>query len=52
MHPLEPLGEQPLPPRLARVEWVEGVVPENSAAPFHPNAAGEQGMAGAVTARL
>jgi lysophospholipase L1-like esterase len=34
------------------VRWVEGVVPENPAAPFHPNAAGEQGMATAVTARL
>ena len=32
--------------------WVEGLVPENTAAPFHPNAAGEQGMATAVTARL
>lgn len=34
------------------VRWVEGLVPENSAAPFHPNAAGEQGMANAVTAVL
>lgn len=32
--------------------WVEGLVPENSAAPFHPNARGEQGMANAVLARL
>ncbi|MGW5668567.1 SGNH/GDSL hydrolase family protein [Micromonospora sp. NPDC003776] len=32
--------------------WVEGLVPENSAAPFHPNARGEQGMATAVLARL
>ncbi|GGM30419.1 SGNH/GDSL hydrolase family protein [Dactylosporangium sucinum] len=31
--------------------WVEGLVPENAAAPFHPNAAGEQGMAGPVTAQ-
>ena len=30
--------------------WVEGLVPANSAAPFHPNAAGERGMATAVTA--
>lgn len=34
------------------VRWVEGVVPENAAAPFHPNAAGEQAMATAVLARL
>jgi lysophospholipase L1-like esterase len=32
--------------------WVEGLVPANPAAPFHPNAAGEQGMASAVVARL
>ena len=32
--------------------WVEGLVPANSAAPFHPNAAGERGMAAALTARL
>ncbi|MFG2054466.1 SGNH/GDSL hydrolase family protein [Micromonospora sp. NPDC048930] len=32
--------------------WVEGLFPENSAAPFHPNARGEQGMASAVLARL
>ncbi|MFB9235702.1 SGNH/GDSL hydrolase family protein [Plantactinospora siamensis] len=32
--------------------WVEGLVPQNSAAPFHPNAAGEQGMANAVLAQL
>ncbi|HEY0698840.1 MAG TPA: SGNH/GDSL hydrolase family protein [Micromonospora sp.] len=32
--------------------WVEGLFPENSAAPFHPNAAGEQGMASAVLGRL
>lgn len=32
--------------------WVEGLLPENSAAPFHPNARGEQGMAAAVLARL
>ncbi|GAA0744298.1 SGNH/GDSL hydrolase family protein [Dactylosporangium roseum] len=34
------------------VRWVEGSVPENPAAPFHPNADGERGMADAVTARL
>ncbi|MCC3771303.1 SGNH/GDSL hydrolase family protein [Streptomyces sp. UNOC14_S4] len=28
--------------------WVEGVQPENPAAPFHPNAKGEAAMAGAV----
>ncbi|MEV0132082.1 SGNH/GDSL hydrolase family protein [Dactylosporangium sp. NPDC050688] len=38
--------------RSKSVRWVEGLVPENAAAPFHPNAAGEQGMATAVTARL
>lgn len=32
--------------------WVEGLVPGTSAAPFHPNATGEQGMANAVVARL
>ena len=32
--------------------WVEGLVPASSAAPFHPNALGEQGMANAVTAAL
>ncbi|MBM7075125.1 MULTISPECIES: SGNH/GDSL hydrolase family protein [Micromonospora] len=32
--------------------WVEGLVPENAAAPFHPNARGEQGMATAVLATL
>lgn len=34
------------------VRWVEGLIPGNAAAPFHPNAAGEQGMANAVAARL
>ncbi|MGI5183214.1 SGNH/GDSL hydrolase family protein [Dactylosporangium sp. CA-152071] len=38
--------------RSKSVRWVEGVVPENAAAPFHPNAAGEQAMATAVTTRL
>lgn len=32
--------------------WVEGLVPQNAAAPFHPNARGEQGMATAVLAKL
>jgi lysophospholipase L1-like esterase len=32
--------------------WVEGLVPATSAAPFHPNAAGERGMSVAVVARL
>jgi lysophospholipase L1-like esterase len=34
------------------VRWVEGLFPSNSAAPFHPNAGGEQGMATAVIAKL
>jgi lysophospholipase L1-like esterase len=32
--------------------WVEGLVPSNPAAPFHPNAAGERGMSVAVIGRL
>ncbi|ASW57636.1 SGNH/GDSL hydrolase family protein [Plantactinospora sp. KBS50] len=32
--------------------WVEGLIPANAAAPFHPNATGEQGMATAVLAKL
>jgi lysophospholipase L1-like esterase len=36
----------------ASVRWTEGLIPANSAAPFHPNAAGEAGMARAVIARL
>ncbi|WFE65348.1 SGNH/GDSL hydrolase family protein [Micromonospora sp. WMMD714] len=32
--------------------WVEGLLPENPAAPFHPNARGEQGMATALLATL
>ncbi|MEU8262626.1 SGNH/GDSL hydrolase family protein [Micromonospora sp. NPDC048999] len=32
--------------------WIEGLIPQNSAAPFHPNATGEQGMANAVLAKL
>jgi lysophospholipase L1-like esterase len=32
--------------------WVEGLVPQNAAAPFHPNARGEQGMATALLATL
>ena len=34
------------------VRWVEGLFPANAAAPFHPNARGEQGMATAVIAKL
>jgi lysophospholipase L1-like esterase len=36
----------------ASVRWVEGLIPGNAAAPFHPNARGEQGMASAVVAGL
>jgi hypothetical protein len=36
--------------RSAGVRWAEGLVPAAPAAPFHPNAAGEQGMATAVAA--
>jgi lysophospholipase L1-like esterase len=32
--------------------WIEGLVPATSAAPFHPNALGEQAMARAVTGAL
>jgi lysophospholipase L1-like esterase len=32
--------------------WIEGLVPGTSAAPFHPNAAGEQAMANIVTSSL
>ncbi len=32
--------------------WTEGLIPGTAAAPFHPNAAGEQGMANAVLAAL
>ncbi|MFG1779617.1 SGNH/GDSL hydrolase family protein [Micromonospora sp. NPDC049051] len=32
--------------------WVEGLIPQNAAAPFHPNARGEQGMANALVAKL
>ncbi|MFV2114720.1 SGNH/GDSL hydrolase family protein [Micromonospora sp. LOL_025] len=32
--------------------WVEGLIPQNAAAPFHPNARGEQGMANALLANL
>lgn len=32
--------------------WTEGLVPGTAAAPFHPNATGEQGMAAAVLATL
>ncbi|HZN18587.1 MAG TPA: SGNH/GDSL hydrolase family protein [Micromonosporaceae bacterium] len=34
------------------VRWVEGLFPQSSAAPFHPNAAGEQGMATTLIANL
>jgi lysophospholipase L1-like esterase len=34
------------------VKWVEGLVPTSPAAPFHPNALGEKGMAQAVLAVL
>ena len=32
--------------------WTEGLVPTNPAAPFHPNAAGEQAMANTVVSQL
>lgn len=38
--------------RSSSTRWTEGLVPGNSAAPFHPNANGERGMATAVLARL
>jgi hypothetical protein len=34
------------------VRWVEPLVPNNAAAPFHPNARGEAGVADAVVAAL
>lgn len=34
------------------VKWVEGLIPTSPAAPFHPNALGEQGMAQQVLAAL
>lgn len=34
------------------VKWVEGLVPTAAAAPFHPNALGEQAMAGQVEAAV
>jgi hypothetical protein len=36
----------------ASTRWTEGLIPGTSAAPFHPNAAGERGMATAVTTTL
>jgi len=30
------------------VKWVEGLIPTSLAAPMHPNAAGEQAMAGLI----
>ncbi|MGK5518206.1 SGNH/GDSL hydrolase family protein [Micromonospora sp. URMC 107] len=38
--------------RSSSTRWVEGLVPQNAAAPFHPNARGEQGMADALLAKL
>ena len=38
--------------RSASTRWVEGLIPASSAAPFHPNAAGERGMATATIVRL
>lgn len=38
--------------RSSGVRWTEGLIPANPAAPFHPNAAGEQGMAGTLLAAL
>jgi lysophospholipase L1-like esterase len=38
--------------RAPGVKWVEGLVPTSPAAPFHPNALGEKGMAQQVLAAL
>jgi lysophospholipase L1-like esterase len=38
--------------QLPTVKWVEPVVPTEAAAPVHPNAAGEAGMAAAVLAAM
>jgi lysophospholipase L1-like esterase len=38
--------------RSSGTRWTEGLIPANSAAPFHPNAAGERGMANAIRAAL
>jgi lysophospholipase L1-like esterase len=38
--------------RNSSTRWTEGLIPGTSAAPFHPNAAGEQGMANATLATL
>jgi hypothetical protein len=38
--------------QLPTVRWVEPLVPVNPAAPVHPNARGEQGMAAAVDAAI
>lgn len=38
--------------RGSSTRWVEGLVPASSAAPFHPNATGERGMATATIALL
>ena len=36
----------------SNTRWTEGLIPGTSAAPFHPNAAGERGMSTAVLATL
>jgi lysophospholipase L1-like esterase len=38
--------------RGSSTRWVEGLIPGTSAAPFHPNAAGERAMATATVAHL
>ncbi|GIJ47955.1 lipase [Virgisporangium aliadipatigenens] len=38
--------------RGAGTRWVEGLLPAAPAAPFHPNASGERGMAAATVAKL
>jgi hypothetical protein len=38
--------------RSSGTRWVEPLVPANAAAPFHPNARGEAGVADAVVAAL
>jgi hypothetical protein len=34
------------------VKWVEPLIPTHQAAPFHPNARGEAGIAGVVVAAV
>ena len=36
----------------ASVRWTEPFIPENVAAPLHPNATGMKGMAAVVTAAI